>query len=233
MNAGLTNIRKSLVSFSALAALALMNGIASGAALQQDAAALPFVSPIFGDHMVLQRGKPNRDLGMVAAGRHGARGDRRALRDGNRRSGWPLAGANRSSRSRAGPTPSRSPGSRRSNCRMCWSATCGSARGQSNMQFGLGQARNGADEIKNANHPQIRYYVVGQRVSYSRVDVPRGSWRVVSPSYGRRLRRNLRGGLFLRPKSARVGARAHRLDSGGGGRRSRRNVRQRRKACGR
>ena len=54
--------------------------------------------------------------------------------------------------------------------------------GQSNMQFGLGQARNGAEEIKNANYPDIRYYVVGERVSYSPVNVPRGSWRVVSPA---------------------------------------------------
>jgi len=53
--------------------------------------------------------------------------------------------------------------------------------GQSNMQFGLAQARNAAEEIKNANYPQIRYFVVGQRSSYAKVDVPRGTWRVVSP----------------------------------------------------
>ena len=33
--------------------------------------------------------------------------------------------------------------------------------GQSNMQFGLGQARNGAEEVKNANYPQMRFYNVG------------------------------------------------------------------------
>ena len=49
--------------------------------------------------------------------------------------------------------------------------------GQSNMQFGLRQARNGAEKIKNANYPGIRYYAAGERVSYSPVDVPRGSWR--------------------------------------------------------
>ena len=56
------------------------------------------------------------------------------------------------------------------------------AAGQSNMQFGLAQARNGAEEVKRAEYPQIRYFVVGQRAAYSRVDVPRGTWRVVSPT---------------------------------------------------
>src|ERR1035441_9080963 len=50
------------------------------------------------------------------------------------------------------------------------------------MQFGLRQARNGAEEMKNANYPDIRYYVVGERVSYSPVSVSRGSWRGVSPT---------------------------------------------------
>ena len=54
--------------------------------------------------------------------------------------------------------------------------------GQSNMQFGLRQARNGTEEVAKANYPQIRFYVVGERVSYSPADVPRGSWKVVSPT---------------------------------------------------
>src|ERR1035441_3942029 len=45
-------------SFPAVAALTLATGSAFGAP-PQDASPLPFVSPIFGDHMVLQRGKPN------------------------------------------------------------------------------------------------------------------------------------------------------------------------------
>jgi sialate O-acetylesterase len=68
--------------------------------------------------------------------------------------------------------------------------------GQSNMQFGLRQARNGAEEIKNANYPDIRYFVVGERAAYSPVSVPRGSWRVVSPTtLGGGPRRNFRRSL--------------------------------------
>lgn len=39
------------------------------------------------------------------------------------------------------------------------------------MQFGLAGARNGAEEVKTANHPEIRYYVVGERSSNSHVAV--------------------------------------------------------------
>jgi sialate O-acetylesterase len=56
MNAGLTNT--SLIGLSMLAGLALTIGSPAGAA-SQNAAPLPFLSPIFGDNMVLQRGKPN------------------------------------------------------------------------------------------------------------------------------------------------------------------------------
>jgi len=181
MCAGLTNIRRSLISLSVLAALALMNGIASGATLQQDASALPFVSPIFGDHMVLQRGKPNRiwgwsrpgDTVRVEIGKHSATATAGADGRWQAQIDPPKPG---------GPYTVRISGKQTAELQDVLVGDVWICGGQSNMQFGLGQARNGADEIKNANYPQIRYYVVGQRVSYSRADVPRGSWRVVSPS---------------------------------------------------
>jgi sialate O-acetylesterase len=181
MNAGLANIRRSLISFLVLAALALMNGAASGASLQQDAAALPFVSTIFGDHMVLQRGKPNRIWGWSQPG------DTVRVEIGER-SAPAIAGADGRWQAQieppkpGGPYTVKITGKKTVELQDVLVGDVWICGGQSNMQFGLGQARNGADEVKNANYPQIRYYVVGQRVSYSRVDVPRGSWRVVSPS---------------------------------------------------
>jgi len=53
--------------------------------------------------------------------------------------------------------------------------------GQSNMQLGLGAARNGAEEIKAANHPEIRFFIVAQHASYSSTAVAEGSWRITSP----------------------------------------------------
>ena len=181
MNAGLANIRRCLISFSVLAAVALLNGIASDASLRQDAAALPFVSPIFGDHMVLQRGKPNRIWGWSQPG------DTVRVEIGER-SATATAGADGRWQAKIGPPKPGGPyivkisGKQTVELQDVLVGDVWICAGQSNMQFGLGQARNGADEIKNANYPQIRYYMVGQRVSYSPVDVPRGSWRVVSPS---------------------------------------------------
>jgi sialate O-acetylesterase len=161
-------------------AIALAGGSAFGAP-PQDAAALPFVSPIFGDHMVLQRGRANTIWGWSQPGD--------SVRvDIGERSATAAAGADGRWQAQIEPPEPGGPYTIKISGKQTvelqdvlvgdvW--ICG---GQSNMQFGLGQARNGADEVKNANYPQIRFYVVGQRVSYSLVDVPRGSWRVVSPS---------------------------------------------------
>jgi hypothetical protein len=67
INAGLNKIKRNLFSFSVLAALTLTDASALGAA-PQEANLLPFVSPIFGDNMVLQRGKPNAIWGWSQPG---------------------------------------------------------------------------------------------------------------------------------------------------------------------
>jgi len=153
------------------------------AALGQNVTAqapLPFVSPIFGDSMVLQRGKPNTiwgwsqpgDAVRVEIGENSATGT--AAGDGR----WqvriqpPRPG---------GPFTVKITGRQTVELKDVLVGDVWICAGQSNMQFGLAQARNAAEEIKNANYPQIRYYVVGQRGSYTKVDVPRGTWRVVSP----------------------------------------------------
>jgi sialate O-acetylesterase len=53
--------------------------------------------------------------------------------------------------------------------------------GQSNMELPLSRTRNGADEIKNADHPEIRLFTVQSHVSYSPASVPQGSWKICSP----------------------------------------------------
>jgi sialate O-acetylesterase len=142
---------------------------------------LPFLSPIFGDNMVLQRGKPNAIWGWTKPGESvhveiaGNSANATAAADGK----WlariqpPAPG---------GPYTVRITGPQNAELHDVLVGDVWICAGQSNMQFGLAQARNGAEEIKAADHPQIRYYVVGQRISYSPVEVPRGSWKVVSPS---------------------------------------------------
>ncbi len=142
--------------------------------------ALPFLSPIFGDSMVLQRGKPNAIWGWSQPG------DvvRVEIAD---RSASATTGADGRWQAEILPPPPGGPYSVRITGRQTielhdvlvgdvWICS-----GQSNMQFGLAEATNGAEEIRNAS-PEIRYYVVGPRVSYTHAEVPRGSWKVVSPA---------------------------------------------------
>jgi len=165
-----------------LVPVVLSLGLSLAAALAQNSSQtpLPFVSPIFGDSMVLQRGKPNTiwgwsqpgDTVRVEIGENSATGT--AAADGR----W---------QARIQPPPPGGPytvkitGRQTVELKDVLVGDVWICAGQSNMQFGLAQARNAAEEIKNANYPQIRYFVVGQRSSYAKVDVPRGTWRVVSP----------------------------------------------------
>jgi sialate O-acetylesterase len=53
--------------------------------------------------------------------------------------------------------------------------------GQSNMQFGLRQAKTGAEDAAKADLPNIRFFTVAQRTPYHPVDTVSGSWNVVTP----------------------------------------------------
>ncbi len=53
--------------------------------------------------------------------------------------------------------------------------------GQSNMELPLSRARNGADEIKAADHPEIRFFKVKAHVAYAPADIPVGSWKICTP----------------------------------------------------
>jgi sialate O-acetylesterase len=141
---------------------------------------LPFVSPIFGDNMVLQRGKPNTIWGWSEPGD--------AVRveiAGN--AATTVTGPDGRWQVKIQPPPPGGPYTVRITGRQTvelhevlvgdvW--VCG---GQSNMQLGLKFARNGAEEVKSANHPGIRFYIVRQNVSYAHADVPQGAWKIVSP----------------------------------------------------
>ena len=151
------------------------------AAAETNNAPLPFVSPMFGDNMVLQRGKKNRFWGWAKPGQtvrvEIAGQSVTAVTGSNGR--WqaevkvPAPG---------GPYTVEITGPEQSVALHevlvgdVW--LCG---GQSNMEFGLGRARNGDEEIKSANHPEIRFFIVKQQVSYSPAAVAQGSWKICSP----------------------------------------------------
>lgn len=145
------------------------------------AAPLPLVSPIFGDNMVLQRDQPARIWGWAHPGQRiqvelaGQTAVATAASDGC----WrvkiktPPAG---------GPYDLRISGPDQSitlhgvMAGEVW--LCG---GQSNMQLPLSRAKNGAQEIKAADHPEIRFFSVQSQVAYAPARAPKGSWKICSP----------------------------------------------------
>ena len=162
-------------------AVALCGALTAAAlATADDAPARPFVSPIFGDHMVLQRGKPNAVWGWSEPG------DTVRVEVAGR-SASATAGADGRWLARVTPPPAGGPyvvriaGRQSVELQDVLVGDVWLCAGQSNMQFGLAQANGGKEAIASAD-PAIRYFVVGPRVSYTRVEVPRGTWKLVSPA---------------------------------------------------
>jgi sialate O-acetylesterase len=141
---------------------------------------LPFVSPLFGDNMVLQRGKANAMWGWSEPGDHIqiAIGEQTASA---------VAAADRRWQAQIQPPPAGGPYIVRITGRETvelhnvlvgdvW--LCG---GQSNMQLPLRFARDGAEEAKAANYPDIRFFSVSGHPAYRHSDAIEGTWKVVSP----------------------------------------------------
>jgi len=169
------------------------------------AAPLPLLSPIFGDDMVLQRGKPARFWGWAKPG------DVIRLELAGRKT---TAVADSSGRWQAeiktpapgGPYVVQIDGPGQSVALHdvlvgdVW--LCG---GQSNMELGLARTENGAGEIKAANQPEIRLFKVQSHAAYSPAEIPKGTWKICTPQtvaegggfsavayyFGRRLREDL------------------------------------------
>jgi len=140
----------------------------------------PFVSPIFADNMVLQRGKANIIWGWSEPG------DKVKVEIGET-SATGVAGSDRRWQVTIQPPPAGGPYTLRITGREkvelhnvlvgdVW--LCG---GQSNMGLPLRFTRNGADEVKAANYPQIRFFTVAGHPAYRRTDLIEGKWSEVSP----------------------------------------------------
>jgi sialate O-acetylesterase len=165
----------------ATAALLVLSGHALGQATSApERQPLPFVSPIFGDNMVLQRGKPNAIWGWSEPGD----AVRVQIAD---QSASAVAGSGGRWQVRIQPPAPGGPYTIQVRGRQSvdlhevlvgdvW--LCG---GQSNMGVSLRAARNGEAEGNAANHPEIRFFNVLSHSSYGHTDVPQGSWKIVSP----------------------------------------------------
>ena len=164
-------------------AATLLSGFLSSEAVAQQAPApskpLPFVSPIFGDNMVLQRGKTNTIWGWSDPG------DKVSVEiAGKGASG--VAGADRRWQVRFQPPPAGGPyvltikGRQTLELKNVLVGDVWLCGGQSNIQVSLGMARNGPEEVKAANYPEIRFFSVAAHPAYHHSDLPEGTWKVVS-----------------------------------------------------
>lgn len=149
-------------------------------AVQADAKALPFVSSIFGDNMVMQRGKPNTLWGWSDPG------DAITVTIADKTASA-VTGPDRRWQVKIDPPPASGPYT----LRIAGHQTvelhdvlvgdvwlCG---GQSNMGLPLRFVRNSGDEIKAADYPNIRFFTVGTHSAYHPSNAVDGSWKVVTP----------------------------------------------------
>ncbi|HVM46713.1 MAG TPA: sialate O-acetylesterase [Candidatus Acidoferrum sp.] len=145
-----------------------------------ETSSLPLVSLVFGDHMALQRGKPNTIWGWAKPGEAirvemaGHSANAVCAADGR----WqvkldpPAPG---------GPYTLTIDGPQHLDLHDVLVGDVWLCGGQSNMELGLTRTRNGAEEIKAANHPEIRLYKVQSHPAYSPSTVPQGRWKVCTP----------------------------------------------------
>lgn len=142
---------------------------------------LPFVSPVFGDNMVLQRGKTNTIWGWASPGSTvkvelAGKTVTATSGPGGR---WeaqiqpPPVG---------GPYTLRVSGPQKVEFQNVLVGDVWICGGQSNMELPLSRTRNGDEEIKAANHPQIRFFSVKSQPAYTPAVVVQGAWKVCSPT---------------------------------------------------
>lgn len=158
----------------------LLSALILASAVQDVMIRRPFLSPIFSDHMVLQRGRPNSFWGWTDPGKR--------VR---------VAIENEGSEAISGPdgkwivkvNPPKVGGPYQIKVTGPQSLTlsdvlvgdvwlCG---GQSNMQFGVMGSLNGKEEIAASNHPQIRFTIVPTSMSFHPRDFVASPWKVCSP----------------------------------------------------
>jgi len=141
---------------------------------------LPFVSPVFGDHMVIQRDKPNRIWGWTKPGAQVkvSMGQRTATTTADKDGKWiaefqpPKTG---------GPYEIKVVGLETKVLQDVLVGDVWICSGQSNMEFGLSNCSDAENEVRNANHPLIRLYTVGRQVGNEPQPIVQGTWKPCSP----------------------------------------------------
>lgn len=157
-------------------------------ALLPAAEARPLLSPLFGEHMMLQRNQPNPVWGWAEPGTGitvAFAGQRKTTvpgPDGR----WqvtldPLA-ASAKPQEFSVIADNRNSGIENRNFHDVLVGDLWLCSGQSNMEFGLARARDGAAAVKNSSTGGLRLFRVASQPAYAPADVPRGEWQRCEPA---------------------------------------------------
>lgn len=142
---------------------------------------LPFLSPLFGEHMMLQRGQTNRLWGWAKPGTEVrvSVAEHQATAVAGSDGRWqaeiepPAAG---------GPYTLTIDGPQHLAFSDVLVGDIWLCSGQSNMEFGLARARNGTDDVKQSTYEKIRLFRVAAQPAYAPLSVPKGEWRRCEPA---------------------------------------------------
>jgi sialate O-acetylesterase len=138
------------------------------------------LAAVFGDHMVLQRGRPLPIWGWAEPGEavRVALGGRHRETTADAAGRWqvilPPASA-------GGPISLTVRGTNRIECTDVLVGEVWLASGQSNMRLPVRSAMNAAAEVAAADHPQLRLFTVQRRIALSPQADVKGSWEVCTP----------------------------------------------------
>jgi sialate O-acetylesterase len=181
-------IRHSIRVPAAVAAFLVIAGLSAfaqptpGQAAPASAVAksLPFVSTIFGDNMVLQRGKPDAIWGWSDPGDvvRVQIGDNTATSTAGADGRWqamiqpPAPG---------GPYTVKITGHQTVELHNVLVGDVWLCGGQSNMSLPLPFTKDGDAQIQSANDPEIRFFTVAGNPAYRPANVISGDWSVLSP----------------------------------------------------
>lgn len=148
--------------------------------LLQQPAPLPFLSPAFGSHMVLQRDRPNTFWGWTAPGAKVTVtvGDKKATGVAAADGKWTVK---LNPPKTGGPYTVSVDGSQHIVLTDVLVGDVWLCTGQSNMEFGLTMEKGGAAEVAAANDPNLRILLVPHQVSLTPQKVNGGIWKVATP----------------------------------------------------
>jgi len=144
-------------------------------------AALPLLSPVFGEHMVLQRGKPSNLWGWARPGE-------KIRVDFAGHHATATAGADGRWETNVEPPPAGGPyamvidGPQHLEFHDVLVGDVWLCGGQSNMEFDLARSRDGADAVKQSVHEAIRLFRVASQPAYAPAAVVHGEWRRCEPA---------------------------------------------------